>query len=193
MNMAHAHAQSSVNSSTCRTLAWIGIALQAIALVFVLWSQKWGGAWTIGIFLVLSVAFMWIEERLPSLISLLVVIAAIINAGGWTWNWYHQFVWFDEFVHAFTSFAVMSAIGYAAWARDAITDRPGSGSFILKIALWGVGLGIVWEIFESLFLNLTFWDTIVDLVMDTIGAAIAGWFIGWTARKQGAVGSLAHA
>lgn len=117
------------------------------------------------------------QDRLPGLISFLVVLAAIINAGGWAWNWYNL-VWFDEFVHAFTSFAVMSAVGYVAWSRNWTSAVPGTVRFVLWAAAVGLGLGIVWEIFESLFLNLTFRDTIVDLVMNTLGAAAAGWFVG---------------
>ena len=172
------------DSGTWRILAWIGVVLQAVALVFVLWSQKWGGAWTIGLFLALSTVFLSMQDRLPSLISFLVVLAAIVNAGGWAWNWYHSFVWFDEFVHCFTSFAVMSAIGYLAWAGNWTSAAPGTGKFILWTAVVGFGLGVVWEVFESLFLNLTFWDTIVDLVMDTIGAVVAGWFIGQVASRR---------
>ena len=168
------------NDRTWRMLAWIGVVLQAVALVFVLWSQKWGGVRTIGLFLALSTAFLLMEDRLPSLISFLVVLAAMINAGGWSWNWY-SLVWFDEFVHAFTSFAILSAVGYLAWLRNWTSATPGTAKFVIWVAAVGLGLGIVWEIFESLFLNLTFWDTIVDLVMDTLGAAVAGWFVGQVA------------
>ena len=37
-------------------LAWAGVALQVIALIFALWPQRWGGAWTIGGFAMLSTA-----------------------------------------------------------------------------------------------------------------------------------------
>ena len=46
--------------------------------------------------------------------------------------------------------------------------------FILQASAVGLALGVVWEIFESLFFNLTFWDTTTDLLLDTLGAAIAG-------------------
>ena len=172
------------NSNTWRVLAWVGVALQAIALVFVLWSQKWGGAWTIALFLALSTAFLLMKDRLPSLISFIVVTAALLNAGGWAWNWYQSFAWFDEFIHLFTASAVMSAIGYIARSRGWTSAAPGTGKFILWTAAVGFGLGIVWEVFESMFLNLTFWDTIVDLVMDTLGAAVAGWFVAQVAPER---------
>lgn len=160
------------------TLAWLGVALQAAALVFVLLSQRWGGAWSIQIFLILSVVFLLLDERLPKLISFIVVVASIINAGGWAWNWYDRFVWFDEFIHTFSSFTLMSAMGAVAWTRGWGNAVPGTGRFVVWSAVVGLGLGILWEIAESLFLNLRVLDTIVDLVVDTIGAALAGWFLG---------------
>ncbi len=177
---------SSVNSGTWRMLAWVGVVLQAVAFVAVWWLQRWGGLWTIGGFFILSLAFMLMKDRIPSLMSFLIVCAALLNAGGWAWNWFDQFVWYDEFIHTFTPFALVSALMYRLWTGGSINDAPDSGSFILKAALMGLGLGIAWEIVEMLFLNLHVTDTLVDLVMDTIGAALGGWFAGWAIRNQGA-------
>ncbi|MBJ6127099.1 hypothetical protein [Microvirga splendida] len=182
----HSSSSSSVNSGTWRMLAWVGVALQAIAFVAVWWLQRWGGLWTIGGFFILSLAFMLMKDRIPSLMSFLIVCAALLNAGGWAWNWFNQFVWYDEFIHTFTPFALVSALMYRLWTGGSIDDAPGSGSFVLKAALIGLGLGIAWEIVEMLFLNLTVVDTLIDLVMDTIGAALGGWFAGWAIRDQGA-------
>ncbi|WP_230534416.1 hypothetical protein [Microvirga roseola] len=186
MATAYAHSSSAVNSGAWRALAWFGVVLQAAAFVAVWWLQRWNGLWTIGGFFVLSLAFMLMKDRIPSLMSFLVVCAALLNAGGWAWNWFNQFVWYDEFVHAFTPFAVVSAIMYRLWTGGSIDNAPGSGGLILKAALIGLGLGIAWEIVEALFLNLVVTDTVVDLVMDTIGAALGGWFAGWAIRNQGA-------
>ncbi len=175
-----------VNSSTWRMLAWVGVVLQAVAFVAVWWLQRWGGLWTIGGFFVLSLTFMLMKDRIPSLMSFLIICAALLNAGGWAWNWFDQFVWYDEFIHTFTPFALVSALMYRLWTGGSINDAPDSGSFILKAALMGLGLGIAWEIVEMLFLNLHVTDTLVDLVMDTIGAALGGWFAGWAIRNQGA-------
>lgn len=182
-----------VNSGTWRVLAWLGVALQAAALVFVLWSEEWGGASTIAVFLVVSTAFLLLQNGVPALPSFLIVLAAIVNAGGWAWNWYDQFTWFDEAVHAYTSFATMSAVAYLAYKRHWTRATPGNARFVLWTALVGLGLGVVWEIFESSFLNLHFWDTIVDLIMDTIGAALAGWFVGWVVREAQPAGTGRHA
>ena len=185
----HSSSSSSVNSGTWRMLAWVGVVLQAVAFVAVWWLQRWGGLWTIGGFFILSLAFMLMKDRIPSLMSFLIVCAALLNAGGWAWNWFDQFVWFDEFIHTFTPFALVSALMYRLWTGDLINDAPGSGSFIFKAALIGLGLGIAWELVEMLFLNLHVTDTFIDLVMDTIGSATGGWFAGWAIHNQGAAQS----
>jgi hypothetical protein len=182
--MTDAHA-GWANSNAYRVLASIAIPIQAVALVFVLFSQRWGGAFSIAVFLALSVLFMYVEERLASLVSFIVVGAATLNAFGWAWNWYNQFAPFDEFIHFFTSFAVMSAVADALWLRGMLKGEPGSGSFVVKVALIGLALGILWEIAESLFLNLGWWDTLLDLIVDTAGAALAGVFIGRLLHEEG--------
>jgi hypothetical protein len=176
---------STVDSGIWRLLAWVGVALQVIGLVAVLLLERWGGAWIMAAFLALSVWFLAFERRLPSLLDFLAVCASLVNAGGWVWNWYDLFIWFDEVVHAFTALAFVSALMYVLWARGSISSSPGSGAFIVTAALLGFGLGIVWEIIEMTFLNLTVVDTIVDLVMDTLGAAAGGWLAGWALRRQG--------
>ena len=148
---SNAPAAGAGDSGAWRTLAWTGVALQVAALLFVLWSQKWGGAWTIALFLGLSVGFLLMQDRLPGLIDFLVVLAALVNAGGWAWEWYHSIAWFDEFVHAFTSFAVVAAIAWIAWSRRWITAASGSGVFILQAVVIGFGLGVVCEISRACF------------------------------------------
>jgi hypothetical protein len=109
------------------------------------------------------------KDRIPALISFLTVCAAILNAGGWTWNWFTLFVWFDEFVHAFTllrsGLQSSTMLPEAAHSCSRQPHRPG---------VWT----IAWKIVEMLFLNLLLTDTLVDFVMGMIGAAMGGWFAG---------------
>ncbi len=86
MATTYANPSSSADSSTARVVAWCGVALQAAAFMAVWWLQRWNGLWTIGGFLVLSLAFMLLQDRIPSLISFLIVCASLLNAGGWAWN-----------------------------------------------------------------------------------------------------------
>ena len=97
----------------------------------------------------------------------------------------NQIAFYDELVHAFSSFAVMAAIGYLAWTRRYIDAAPGSATFVLIVAATGLALGVGWELIEMLFLNLSWTDTLVDLLVDTIGAAAGGVLAGWVIRRQG--------
>lgn len=174
---------STADSSTFRVLAWLGVALQAAALVGVVLLQRWNGLPSIAIFLVLSVTFLLIEDGVPSLVSFLVVLAAIVNAGGWGWEWY-ALVWFDEFVHFFTSVAVVAAVLCMAWPRRVLPHPSSLGHIVLMGAAVGLGLGILWEIAEALFVSLTVVDTVFDLILDTLGAAVGGWLADWAAREH---------
>ncbi len=186
--MAHSAAQedpsSFVNSPIWRTFAWTGVALQGLALLAVLWLGAWTGALSLGIFFAASLAFLLMQDRMPSLISLMVVTAAVINAFGWAWNLFHQYVWYDELIHTFTSFAGMAALSYFAWSRGSF-PQAGTTAFIVKTVMWGLGLGILWEVIEFFFLNIGWLDTLADLVLDTIGAAVGGWFASWVIQQQG--------
>jgi hypothetical protein len=186
MATTYTNPSSSVDSSTARVLAWCGVALQVVAFIAVWWLQRWNGLWTIGGFFVLSLAFMLLQDRMPSMISFLIVCASLLNAGGWAWNWFHQFRWFDEIVHTFTPFALVSAIMYHLLTNGWVSRPPGTSGFMIMAALIGLGLGMVWELLEASFLNLAWGDTLLDVVMDTIGAAIGGIFAGWVIDRQGA-------
>ena len=56
---------------------------------------------------------------------------------------------------------------------------------MLAVTVGGFVLGVLWELVEMTFLDLTWTDTLVDLLMDTIGAAVAAAFVGWVIRRQG--------
>ena len=186
---AHAHphgrADPVVNSGTYRTLAWIGVALQAAALVAVLVMARRSGVPSLATFLVLSVAFLLLQDRLPSLLTLLVIVAAVANAAGWAFNLYQKFAPFDELIHTFTAFTGMAALGYLGWTQGYIKAAPGSAKFVLIVAVAGLVLGIGWELIEIIFLNITWTDSLVDLLVDTIGAAAGGVLAGWVIRRQG--------
>ncbi len=67
-----------------------------------------------------------------------------------------------------------------------VSRPPGTGGIVIMAALIGLGLGIAWELLEATFLNLSWPDTLLDVVMDTIGAAIGGSFAVWITDQQNA-------
>ena len=87
-------------------------------------------------------------------------------------------------VHAFTSFAVVAAIGHYAWTRQYLEAAPGGARYVLILTAAGLALGLVWEIAEALALKLSWSDTVADLVLDTLGAAAGGLLAGWVILRQ---------
>jgi hypothetical protein len=111
LSQSFASRASSVDSRFWRLLAWSGVALELAALVVVLMLERWGGAWSIAAFLILSVGFLLSQDRTPGPIDVLVIVAAMVNAAGWAWDLFDRFVWYDETVHFFMTFAVIAALG----------------------------------------------------------------------------------
>ncbi|MFW6076867.1 MAG: hypothetical protein ACOC71_03880 [Hyphomicrobiales bacterium] len=48
----------------------------------------------------------------------------------------------------------------------------------------GLGRNILWEILEATFVSLTLIDTISDVVLDVIGAAVSGLLADWAVQRQ---------
>ena len=117
--------------------------------------------------------------------TLLVALAVLLNAAGYLLSLWHEETGFDEAAHLVTSFAGMAALGRIAAATPAFgRSAPPFWVFI------GVGLllGIAWEGVEWLLgiiggLN----DTILDLVMDSAGAAAAAALVGWACPPPAAI------
>ncbi len=76
--MAHA-AHPTVNSGTYRLLAWIGVALQGVALVAAFFLERWTGLPSLALSRSRSCCC-----RTASPASALVVAAALVNAVGWS-------------------------------------------------------------------------------------------------------------
>jgi len=110
-------------------------------------------------------------------------IAVAANIGGYVFNWYTKFVWFDEAIHAYTIFALTLVL--ALFAYGAVLTGAHTHAFLLVVVIASIGLAIggLWEVAEWLYdMLLTRQNTIksvpdrlIDLVMDTIGGVIAGW------------------
>jgi hypothetical protein len=117
----------------------------------------------------------------------LIVLAIVVNAAAWALNWYGRLTWFDEVDHLSSALAVVSAIVYPM--RLKVIGESGFrgvdmpvGPWIVIAALSGLFLGIVWEVLEALFLNLSWVDTLSDLVLDMVGAALGGWLAATLAK-----------
>jgi hypothetical protein len=153
-------------------LAWLGVATIAGVLAVVWTAQQTKMTWALGIFLVSSLGIQSLKGRLPSLFIFMLVSVALLNGSGGAFEWFDGYVWFDEFVHTYTGFAGLAAIGFL-YARDSEARR-------VKLVAWcagmGLALGIGWEIVEALGGELGLVDTLSDIALDTLGAALGGLF-----------------
>jgi len=91
-------------------------------------------------------------------------------------------VWWDEAMHFLTTFAFTLLLVTYLYGRTLTGARNHRLLFVLNIILVGVALGAVWEFYEwvreqttpqeTMIINK--YDTMIDLLMDAIGATITG-------------------
>jgi hypothetical protein len=163
-----------------RTLAWVLQGLLAITIVVVLFQGKWLAAVTLGGFLLISFLFVKLERKLPTVFDLIFMVAALINAGGWTWDLYNKPGAYDEIAHFFTIFAMTLAFGFLLYSELMESFYDHRVMFVLTIASLGIAIGALWEVIEWLVdfvvpkqIVSGLFDTITDLILDSAGAVLA--------------------
>lgn len=180
--MPHRPASRLLNDRAYRRTAWAGIGVLLIAVAVSAFQGRWYGVATLMAFATVSVVFVMVEDRLPALFDLLFVLAALLNAAGWTWNVF-RIGPYDEIVHAYTSFAATLAFGFLVF--ETVRPRFADHGYLyaLTIASFGLSLGALWEVVEWVFGVIgPIDDTVLDLVMDTIGAVGAAMVAGLAVR-----------
>ena len=111
----------------------------------------------------------------------LLVVLGVANIAGYALNLYARFWWFDRILHACTIFAITLWLALFVCNR-ALRGGPGRDALIvLMIASVGLAIGALWEVAEWGFDRIApgdvikgKFDTIIDIVMDTLGAVLAG-------------------
>ena len=173
-----------LNHPYYRIAAWIGIALLAGGLVAVVVQGRWLGVGMLAAFLSASVAFIFTRERLPNLFNLIFVLAAVVNAAGWVWDLYSRIGPYDEMAHAFTTFALTLALGFLVYYSVKAHFATHGLLFVLAIANLGIAIGAIWEVFEWVVnISHSLNDAMIDLIMDSTGAVVAGIFSAWAVRR----------
>ena len=175
-----------INWKGYRFGAWIGQTLLAIATIAAVGQGNWSNAIVLALFLIASIAFMSKDDRLPRLFDLLFAIAAVLNAGGWVWNWFEVIGPYDEIVHGFTIFALTLALSFVVYRPLMPIFRRHRLLYLVTIASFGVAIGGLWEICEwsagkilSTAVIGSIDDTVTDLIMDTIGSVLAALLSLW--------------
>lgn len=111
----------------------------------------------------------------------LLFLALLANIAGYVFDLYARWAWFDKVLHPSTIGAITLGLGLALYGRaltGAIAHRV---LLIVAIAALGVAVGALWEVAEWAYDQITpgnaikgKFDTITDLIVDTIGAIVAG-------------------
>ena len=180
----------SINWRGYRIIAWVGQALLAIFVIFATIQGNWSNALALALFLIASFIFVVRDDKLPTLFDFFFVLAALLNATGWVWGLFGMPGPYDEIVHAYTTFAITLALSFLVYSSMLNIFRNHTILYLLTIACFGIAIGALWEVTEwsaGKILNTqvieSLDDTIIDLIMDSLGAALAALFSLWALQK----------
>ncbi|WP_338662479.1 hypothetical protein VQH23_20275 [Pararoseomonas sp. SCSIO 73927] len=111
-------------------------------------------------------------RALPRGLDAVPALASLVSSPGYGLNWFYGQNPYDEVVHL-VSGGLSGAVFLALLAAD---GRPrGRLRLVLAATLFGLNLGTVWEAFEYATGLIGDWtDTWTDVVLTTLGAALAG-------------------
>jgi len=167
-----------------RTASWLVAAGLAAAGAYAITVATVKGAVLLGL-AVLGGAALHFQRALPSGIMLLLIVAATVNAAGYIVGLWHERTMFDEIVHAFTTFAGMTALIWLATRDGRLLHGASALSIVVSALFGGLILGLVWEGIEwAIGIIGDRRDTLVDLAMDSLGAVTAGLlFTGFRTRR----------
>jgi hypothetical protein len=157
-------------------------ALQAAIYIELVARSGFGGSWSVGMMLGLSLLTLAAPASLPHCMRLLIVLAGTLNALAVWFDLFERLLWFDKFLHIYSTFAVVVGIGVS------LRLNPESLRSVLRYGVLGLAIGCVWEFLEAIIVPQQLQDTIADLLCDIVGALIARHAIRWidvpTARKR---------
>lgn len=143
---------------------------------------------TLSVFLLLSFGHLLREERLPNVFDVLVTLAALLNAGGFVFNWYREIPFYDNVAHTVSIFALTLAFFFLVY-RDSLHSSR-AAVMAVSVFTFGVTLGTLWEMAEwttgqAFDTNVIFGldDAITDFFSNSIGALLAA-LVGLWLRKH---------
>ncbi len=111
----------------------------------------------------------------------LLALALLGSAAGWALSLYQKFWFYDEILHFYSMFAYTLVAALYLYGLALTGARTHRLLLVLIIGGIGVSLGVVWEIAEWTYDEIVRpnvirgkTDTMIDLVMDALGALLAG-------------------
>lgn len=166
-------------------MSWAGVAGFAVFLAALLLDERWFELRIAACFFLPLLILKLVPHGLPNLVMALVTGCFVLSAAGWALDWYGRFWWFDVVLHTINPMLIMTGTMFMLWKADLLAHAPRKGRFVLWSTGIGLALGVAWELFEFTYLPLTWPDTILDVVMNTAGAALGGWFAIWLIDRRG--------
>lgn len=179
--------------------AWVCVLALAAGMAGSIVQRNWSGVviQAIGLAVALAVT-LWGRRELAPLFVLLFDVALAVNALGYAWHLFTTVAPYDELVHGFTIFTLTLAFGIPIFRRLAPDFERHQILFVVTVASFGIAVGALWEVAEWLLawagvaIVASYSDTILDLVMDTLGALLAALVSLWVLGEQRAsVGGVA--
>lgn len=162
-------------AAACGLLASVALVLGVSAALQNDWARA--AAWLACAFV--GVAAVVFSRKLPPFFGALLTLTAMVNSAGYVFNLWHERTMFDEVVHGFAFFAGVSSVGWFV-----LQQRPGMTGLFWKAALAALGAGLAWEAFEWMIGIIgDTGDTLIDLLMDMIGALVAAALLRKFARR----------
>lgn len=126
-----------------------------------------------------------LTKRFVSSISWLVPIMLLLYGAGSYLHLFERVNNYDKLVHTYSAFLVTYIIAVVYRDMLAHMQKKNLLWYLLAVASFGIAVGALWEIFEYFIqfpvhahLNLGTFDTITDLIADTVGAVI-GSIVSW--------------
>ena len=163
-------------------------ALLVCFAFFALWKGNVVQSFQIGAFWLILHALTIVPKYIPQVLHPFIAIAVLLNTGGWIFGFFIQydFLYYDKFVHASTTFVVAGVIGhffhiYLNKRRTLLKTVLAQCAFIIVVSSLVIALGAWWEVIEwggALVLenpNLqeSMGDALSDIIVNS-GGAISG-------------------
>lgn len=188
---------------------WLLHGLQVVlglGLAGALYEQQWQNALLIGCIIGIMFVPTWLHRRfrvvVPAEFEILAVVFAFASVFlGEIRDYYTRFWWWDIALHGFSGL-LLGLFGFLlvyVLNADEEVDLHMRPRFVALFAfVFAVAVGGLWEVFEFSMDQLVgttmqkpmlgdpsgLTDTMWDLVVDTVGAALISWMGWWYMRRQ---------
>lgn len=159
-----------------------------IFAVFALWKgNTLESVKIIGFWCVLHMLTL-VPKYIPRILYPFIALTVLLNAAGWVGNFYlhYDFIFYDKFVHASTTFTIATVIGYLLHHyfdhhRYLVQRFKYKLAFIMGVSCLVISLGAWWEVVEwvgaIVFKDPNLQETMADMLSDILvnsGGAFSG-------------------